>query len=410
MSLHLTRRSFLGSALASGVLACGPDLGLITRDRARSPQSMPAGIGTRTAPRIYDVWPRLAQALPWISLGELPTPVTRLRKLEAAIGYDGELWLKREDLASKLYGGNKVRKMEFLLADALAVGADSLLSIGGIGSHQCLATGVLAKQYGLHHGSSMFRQPVTEHVRQNLRYEAWLGTEIHYHEGTLAATANVPRILYDWSQQGRNPYFVYFGASTAAGSLGYVDMMFELRDQIRAGELDQPDHIFAAAGSLGTLAGMIVGRTAAGLETIGLTGVRITERVAVNGAMIESLAQSVADLLSAHGADLGSLDARISDYTLEHAFYGGAYGQPTIAGVEARKLLLDTEGILLEDTYTAKTLAAMLDFAQSPAGQGKHLMMIQSYNGAPYPSDLPGREALPAELQWVFDAPLVEPV
>lgn len=395
--------------MASGLVACGPDMGLISEDRAITRQQMPAGIGNRTAPGIYDVWPRLAE-LPWIALGQFPTPVTRLKNLEAALNYDGEIWLKREDLASKLYGGNKVRKMEFLLADALSVGADALLSIGGIGSHQCIATGVLAKQFGLHHGSSMFRQPVTEHVRQNLRYEAWLGTEIHYQSGTLAATANVPRILYDWSRAGRNPYFVYFGASTAAGALGFVDMMFELRDQIRAGDMPQPDHMFMAAGSLGTLAGILAGRAATGLETIQLTGVRITERVAVNNAMVKSLAQDTVDLLERFGADAGSLSASLSDFALEHNFYGGTYGQPTVAGADARQLLLDTEGILLEDTYTAKTLAAMLAYAQTPAGQGKRLMMIQSYNGAPYPTDLPGREALPADLQWVFDAPIVQPI
>ncbi|MBW2212539.1 MAG: hypothetical protein JRG67_16155, partial [Deltaproteobacteria bacterium] len=169
---------------------------------------LPNGIGNRSRPLLFERFPKLAEAIPWISLGQFPTPITRLEAVEKEMGYEGELWLKREDRSSTLYGGNKVRKMEFVLADALGRGCESLISVGGIGSHQCCVTARLAKEFGLAHGAAMFPQPVTAHVHENLRYNLWCNTEFFYSPGYASTVLKIRSTYKQWQSDGRNPYFV----------------------------------------------------------------------------------------------------------------------------------------------------------------------------------------------------------
>jgi D-cysteine desulfhydrase len=389
------------TALQSG----SPDWSMPSGWRSR----LPKGVGNRTRPLLFERFPRLANAVPWISLGQFPTPATRLEAVERELGYDGELWLKREDRSSAIYGGNKVRKMEFLLADALARGRDSLISVGGIGSHQCCATARFAKEFGLGHGAAMFPQPVTAHVHDNLRYQLWCDTELFYSPGYPSTVLKIRSTYEQWQSDGRWPYFVSLGATTPLGILGFVDMMLELREQIDAGMVSTPDRIYTAAGTSGTLAGLLLGRKLAGLDDVEIVGVAINDRTTTNRFVLDYLSDAALDnLRSIEPAFPGSIEPRWSTMEFDRSHFGGSYGIPTHEGMAAIAMLAELENLRLEATYTAKAMAAML--ADARREPGKKLMMLHTYNGVPYPDDMPELEQLPDEMQWIRSAKLATPV
>lgn len=371
-------------------------------------ERLPNGIGNRSRPLLFERFPKLAQAIPWISLGQFPTPTTRLAAVEKEIGYEGELWLKREDRSCALYGGNKVRKMEFLLADALARGCESLISVGGIGSHQCCATARLAKEFGLAHGAAMFPQPVTAHVHQNLRYNLWCNTELFYSPGYASTVLKIRSTYSRWQSDGRKPYFVYLGASTPLGILGFVDMMLELREQIDAGVVSRPDRIYTAVGSCGTLAGVLLGQRLAGLDDVEVVGVVVTDRASANRLVLDYLSDAALDnLRSIEPAFPASAEPAWSTMALDRSHFGGSYGTPTREGLAVEEMLAQLEDVSLEVTYTAKTMAAMLSDARRESG--KKLMMLHTYNAVPFPDDMPELEQLPEEMQWIQYAELAAP-
>lgn len=370
---------------------------------------LPNGIGNRSRPLLFERFPKLANAVPWMSLGQFPTPITRLEAVEEEIGYDGELWLKREDRSSTLYGGNKVRKMEFLLADALGRGCDSLIGVGGIGSHQCCATARLAKEFGLAHGAVMFPQPVTAHVQDNLRYQLWCETDLFYSPDYPSAVLKIRSTYEQWQSGGRDPYFVSLGASTPLGILGFVDMMLELREQVDLGVLSKPDRIYTAAGSSGTLAGLLLGQSLAGLDDVEIVGVAVSDRTVTNRLLLDYLSDAALhNLRSIEPAFPASTEPRWSTMELDRSHFGGSYGIPTREGMEAKAMLAQLENLALEATYTAKTMAAML--ADARREPGKKLMMLHTYNGLPYPNDMPALEHLPEEMQWIRGARFPTPV
>src|SRR4030042_5011600 len=116
-------------------------------------------------PELFQQYPKL-KAIPWVSLGQFPTPVEPMARLGERLGFQ-RLWVKRDDLSGPRYGGNKVRKLEFLLADAQAQGRDAVLTLGAAGSNHCLATAVYAQELGLKSIAVFVPQPVQEYVRQN---------------------------------------------------------------------------------------------------------------------------------------------------------------------------------------------------------------------------------------------------
>lgn len=411
----VTRRAVLAGAGAAGGLLSLAGLGL----QSSSPdwtlptdwqQKIPEGPGSGRPPLLFDQWPELTKSIPWLSLGHFPTPLSRLSSLEQDLGFSGEIWLKREDLSSPLYGGNKVRKLEFVLADALAQGADTLVSVGGIGSHQCCATARFAAAMGMEHHSVMFPQPVTDHVLNNLRYNLWAKTIFHYNEGYAGAVLSIRSTLKELRRQGKNPYFVYIGTSTPLGVLGFVDMMLELKTQIEANEVPTPDRMYTAAGSCGTLAGLLLGRKLVGLDQIDIVGVRITDRIGANAVMLDYLTDAAAANLHRADPTFPQLNVGWSTISFEHKQFGGTYGLPTIPGTEAIARLEQLEQISLEATYTAKTMAAVIADTAKPENAGKKLMMVHTYNAVPYPQDMPPGTDLPDNLQWVNTAERAQPV
>jgi D-cysteine desulfhydrase len=327
-------------------------------------------IARRTTCSLFEHYPALRSRLPWLPLLGGATPVEPLSLQNGAgagLKRPGpSLWLKRDDRGAEPYGGNKPRKLEWLLADALRRGASQVLTAGGIGSNHALATALYGAQHGLKVHLLLFPQPVTEHVRMSLRLYAHLGAVMHLGGGLEGLAERLAELGGKLS----SCYTLPMGGSTHLGCLGFVDAAFELADQVRQGLLPCPTRLFVAGGTCGTLAGLILGTKLAGLRTR-VTGVRVVDRNVGNPAVVLELAEGALRILrDAEPSAVPRVSLDESSIELLESYYGDGYGCPTVAGEQALYLLKDRAGIELESTYTAKTLAAVLDACdEAPAGE-----------------------------------------
>jgi 1-aminocyclopropane-1-carboxylate deaminase/D-cysteine desulfhydrase-like pyridoxal-dependent ACC family enzyme len=218
-----------------------------------------------------------------LELGSYPTRVDRLEPLCRT---GSNLWVKHDDATNPRYGGNKVRKLEYLLADASRVGARRIVTFGAAGSHHVLATTVHGVAAGFEVAALLTPLPFSEHARGNLRWALQAGLTAY----ACASLAALPFTLARTHR--RRDYLVPPGGSSATGSAGYADAAVELARQVRDGELPEPDVIVVALGSGGTVAGLL-----AGLEETTLRcpvhAVRVVPWPMVSGAWVIALARSV---------------------------------------------------------------------------------------------------------------------
>ena len=354
-------------------------------------------------PLLFERYPSLRGRIPWTPLAPLDTPVQRCGNLERELGL-GSLWVKRDDLSSPLYGGNKVRKLEFILAHVLEMGYRKVLAIGGIGSNHCVASALFCRELGLRPVSALVDQPLTRHVRDNLLLlSQHLGSEILYAHGTPGIAG---RILGSYLRD-RSTYIMMPGGSTPLGTLGFVNAALELKTQVDRGEVPEPDHIFVACGSAGTAAGLALGAFLAGLRAR-VHAVQVSFSIFSGVEALQRTARWAWSLMARHEKGLPALN--LDRLIPEPRYYGGLYGKTTPGGREAVKLVRDSEGIRLETTYTGKAFAALCGFARErqAALRGKTLLYWHTYNGRDF-SDILGRldyRDLPARLHPVFERAL----
>ena len=325
---------------------------------------------------LFRAFPVLEGKLPWMPLGDFPTPVER--------AFDG--WVKRDDRSGALYGGNKVRKLEFLLAQAIAGGAKRIVTMGAFGSHQVLATTLYARRAGLAVCGLVFPQPPTEHARETLLLSSGAGACLHPARGLWA----IPFAYAACARAHPEPRaFIGPGGSTPLGTLGYVAAGLELGEQIRAGELPQPGAVYVPYGSGGTAAGLALGFRLAKLD-IRLRPVRVFDRFFASARHLARLANRTAALLRRSGGpDAGHFRAR--DFQLVHDQFGGGYGVTTPAADQALERAAAV-GLHLETTYSAKTLAAVL-----AAGE-KDVLFWNTFSST-HPSAAGTIDALPRGIQ-----------
>ena len=194
-----------------------------------------------------------------VLLGDYPTPIEPLPLL----GRPGvALWVKRDDLTAPLYGGNKVRTLEYVLGDARARGKTELVTAGAVGSHHVLATATYGKRHGFHVRAVLVPQPRTAHALQNLRAELAQGLDAHASAEVMAPFAILRQLA-----AAKDAYFVQVGGSSVLGAMGYVDGARELAAQVRAGQMPAPDLVVVTLGSGGTAAGLAAGFALEGLPT-----------------------------------------------------------------------------------------------------------------------------------------------
>ncbi|MFH2009164.1 MAG: pyridoxal-phosphate dependent enzyme [bacterium] len=308
-------------------------------------------------PALFERYPQLVDRVPWTPLGSYPTPVSRLSHLTRELG-SVEIWAKRDDRAGALYGGNKVRKLEFVLADAQEREARRVWTIGGVGSHQVLATAIYARSLAISSAAVVFPQPRTDHVRQVLHAIVETGCDLQPARHMLTVPVASARLVARLTAgDGGVPYLVPPGASSALGALGYVSAALELAGQIRDGECPQPEAIFTPLGSMGTAAGLLVGLRLAGLS-IPVHCVRVVAAPLAPPSRLAALCRDTAALLRRHGVQVPGT-FRSSELLVEHGYVGRGYGYPTAAG-RAALAAAAADDIDLETTYTGKAMAGLM--------------------------------------------------
>lgn len=326
--------------------------------------------------------PELMATVPHMPLGTFPTPVERFDL--RAEGRIVSTWVKRDDVCAAGYAGNKVRKLEFILADARARGVTRLITAGATGSHHAFATAYHGRRAGFDVSLVLFPQTSTPHVRQMLNLDAAVGAELCW----ASRMETVPYGLWRarFMHRGEISHIVPPGGSSDIGTFGYINAGLELAEQIDAGAAERPSIIHVAAGTLGTLAGIGIGLAWAG-QDIPVAGTRITARLLTNERTLAALVRTTLRRLRRAGAhDVPDDDMVLRLVRLRHDQIGSGYGRPTQEGEHATAVF-DEAGLVLDATYTAKTAASLLTDARANAN-ARGLPMFWHTLSAIEPEDL----------------------
>ena len=325
---------------------------------------------------LFEKYGGLEKNLGRLELAELPTPVHRLEHIGIP-----DLWIKRDDLSSSLYGGDKVRKLEFILAEAKKKGNDHVITMGGIGTNHGLATAIFCHKLGLKCTLVLFKQPVTSFVQKNLRLFQRYGAELIYHEslaGAILSYMVTQRILHPGA------YFLCAGGSSPAGTLGFVNAAFELKQQVDENLIPEPKYIFCPLGSNGTMAGLALGAKLAGLKSR-VIGVRVTFShflfvPTCNEFTVTALMKETCRMIKKHSGDIPDIEFEKPEILCD--YLGECYGAPTRECVDACEEMELTEQIKLEPTYTAKTFAAVKDFCRERECDPGPVLYWHTYSSA----------------------------
>lgn len=315
----------------------------------------------------------LLHQFPRLELLGAPTPLEHLPRLSDYLGRD--IFIKRDDFTPVAMGGNKLRKLEFLAADALREGADVLLTAGAIQSNHVRQTAAVAARLGLK-CVALLENPIGTHAENYLSNGNRLLLDLMDAEVIMVDALNNPaeqlaEQATRLEAQGYRPYIVPVGGSNALGALGYVECAQEIAHQSE-GVVDFAA-VVVASGSAGTHAGLAVGLEHLLPETE-LVGVTVSRQVEAQLPLVERLRQSLAETLEVQAK---------APITLWDDYFAPRYGEPNDEGMAAVKLLARLEGILLDPIYTGKAMAGLLDGVSQNRFRREGPLLFIHTGGAP---------------------------
>ncbi len=293
-----------------------------------------------------------------LPLGTTPTPV---RPLDEDLVPGVEVWLKDESrFGNGRWGGNKVRKLEWIIPEAHRRGVRTLFTVGGIGTHWGLAAALYGREHGLQTLLGLVDQPVDDHVREQLSRLRDSGAELHRYRDPRRLRLAAPWLVAKTTARDRRlPWYLPAGGSNPFGATAYVDAAFEIAAQVDLGLLPEPATVVTAVGSGGTAAGLALGLRLAGLRTR-VFGAVVNDSFPLDAPVIAKLANRTADLLRERGASFDVPPVDPGDVTMRTDWLGSTYGDvtpPALAAVGDAA----SHGLTLEPVYTGKSLAAMRD-------------------------------------------------
>lgn len=318
-----------------------------------------------TAYPLFDAFPALRR--PTAGLFTAPTPVQRI---------DDRLWLKRDDLSAADYGGNKVRKLDLILADARRRGARELLTFGYAGSSFVAATAWHGRKLGLHTIAYLLPQADAPYVADNLAVDRAAGAELHLRRSQSAIALSALLRSARWP----SPYWIAPGGSTPLGTLGFVNAAFELAAQVRAGALPAPERLYVAFSSMGTVAGLALGLERVQLPTRIVAVQVVDDRFAGAGKLARLLRRSAALC----GGDAHAAAKRVEIRT---EFFGPGYAETTAATRAAIARFGESTGARADSAYTGKALACLYADADAGVLRGPALFW-HTFNGRGLPAGL----------------------
>ncbi|MBJ3780383.1 D-cysteine desulfhydrase [Enterobacter asburiae] len=302
-----------------------------------------------------------------------PTPLEYLPRFSDYLGRD--IFIKRDDVTPMAMGGNKLRKLEFLAADALREGADTLITAGAIQSNHVRQTAAVAAKLGLH-CVALLENPIGTRAENYLTNGNRLlldlfNVQVEMVEALTDPTAQLDELATRLEAQGFRPYVVPVGGSNALGALGYVESALEIAQQCEGAV--SLSSVVVASGSAGTHAGLAVGLEQL-LPDVELIGVTVSRSVAEQKPKVVTLQQAVAAQLE--------LKAK-ADILLWDDYFSPGYGTPNEEGMEAVKLLARLEGILLDPVYTGKAMAGLIDGIAQKRFKDEGPILFVHTGGAP---------------------------
>jgi len=313
--------------------------------------------------------------LPRQSLGFFPTPLIELPRLSKALG-GPQILMKRDDLTGLALGGNKTRKLEFILGEALAQGADCIITAGAEQSNHCRQTAAAAAQLGLE-CHLVLGGDAPDEVQGNLLLDELLGAHIHW-AGEHRKGEDIPELAAQLKAAGKKPFLVPYGGSNELGAAAFVEALCELKQQLDD-QKQSLGHIVFASSSGGTQAGLMVAKKLLNWD-VELVGIKI-DKQELEG---QSFEQSVLELACSTTKLLG-VDAafNLSDVQLDPNYLGEGYGVVGEAEREAIRLTAQQEGVLLDPVYTGRAMAGLIDLIRSGQIGTEAPVMFWHTGGAP---------------------------
>jgi L-cysteate sulfo-lyase len=297
---------------------------------------------------------------PRATLAHLPTPLEFLPRLSRHLN-GPDIYVKRDDCTGLATGGNKTRKLEFSMGEALAQGADTIITVGAVQSNHVRQTAAAACKLGLacevmlEH--RVDKPSATYSNSGNVFLDRIYGANLREYPGGTDFDAAMLAVAEEVRATGGKPYYIPGGASNPVGALGYVNCGIEMLHQFDEQRL-QIDHIVTATGSAGTHAGLAVGLRGSGSE-VPILGIGVNAPQDVQEERVFSLAVETAELVSAPGC------VERQDIVADCNYIGAGYGVPTDAMNEAVLMLARYEGLLFDPVYSGKALAGMIDYIRN---------------------------------------------
>ena len=315
--------------------------------------------------------------IPRIEITHAPTPLEFAPRLSAELGYN--LHIKRDDCTGLAVGGNKTRKLEYLLADAKALGADTLVTIGGLQSNHARQTAAAAAKFGFSCElilEDVAGTPKTDYYNNgNMLLDSLLGARIHQLSIDDDSNAFANSLIEKLKAEGKKPYLIPVGGSNVIGAYGYVRCANEILQQISQSNL-QIDQIVLATGSAGTQAGLLAGLIAVKID-IPVLGISVSRSTEVQKQLVESLLRQT---LKALALDPDLADGKV---ITNGGYVGEGYGIPTAGMIKAVKLCAQLEGLLLDPVYTGKAMAGFFDLcSQGVIAKGSQQLFLHT-GGSP---------------------------
>jgi D-cysteine desulfhydrase family pyridoxal phosphate-dependent enzyme len=308
-------------------------------------------------------------------LAQLPTPIEELKSLSRELG-GPELLIKRDDQTGLALGGNKTRKLEFLVGQALEQGADTLVTAGAEQSNHCRQTAAAAARTGLR-CELLLNGTKPELPNGNLLLDELLGARIHWVQRS-EREAKLSQIPDELRKQGGKPYVIPVGGSNGVGATGYVLAMMELAEQLN-GMNRRVDHVVFASSSGGTQAGIVVGAKVTGFKGR-LNGVSI-DKDDSDGASYE---RELAEIANETAKYVGfNAQFAAGDFTVAYDYLGGGYGIVSDLEREAIRLLASREGIVLDPVYTGRAMGALIALIRNKAFRSDETVLFWHTGGAP---------------------------
>ncbi|MHA1145641.1 MAG: 1-aminocyclopropane-1-carboxylate deaminase/D-cysteine desulfhydrase [Candidatus Helarchaeota archaeon] len=351
-------------------------------------------------PFLFDIYPDLKE-IPWRSLDVQITPVHRLKKMGDYLGCSN-IWIKRDDVSTPHYGGNKPRKLEFIFPVVKLQQKKTIVTMGGIGSNHCLATTILNNRLnlGFKIALALFQQELTADVQKKLLLYQHFGARLIQEEALVRDQAKI------FAELG-NPYFLMAGGSNSEGTVGFVDAAFELKSQIEKGEIPKPKFLVVTLGSAGTLAGLMLGLKLAGLDDVEILGNGVVDKKTTSPRNVRNLAKSTLKRMRSFSDAVPDISTSIEKPFVSYDFLGGEYGKVTPEGKKAIELMDELEGIHLDTTYTAKTFAFLMDFVRKEGIKDDVILYWNTYNSidlSPHVKQLKFQDylSLPKEFHQYF--------